>query len=64
MVPYFTGVVEALSGVLVLIPWTVTSELALQACTMGSASLIWVFVPGQPANCIITGAFCVGLGLF
>ena len=36
MVPYFTGVVEALSGVLVLIPWTVTSELALQACTMGS----------------------------
>jgi putative oxidoreductase len=61
---YFTGVVEILGGVLVLIPWTVTGGLALLACTMGSATLIWALVLGQPANGIITGAFCMGLVLF
>jgi putative oxidoreductase len=61
---YFTGVVEVLGGVLVLIPWTVTAGLALLVCTMASASLIWIFVLGQPANSIITGVFCVGLVLF
>jgi putative oxidoreductase len=61
---YFTGVAEILGGVLVLIPWTVTGGLTLLACTMGSATLLWVLVLGQPANGIITGAFCVGLVLF
>jgi uncharacterized membrane protein YphA (DoxX/SURF4 family) len=61
---YFTGVVEVLGGTLLLIPWTVTAGLALLACTMASASLIWIFVLGQPANAIITGAFCIGLVLF
>jgi putative oxidoreductase len=61
---YFTGVVEILGGVLVLIPWTVTGGLALLVCTMGSATLIWALVLGQPANGIITGAFCMGLVLF
>jgi uncharacterized membrane protein YphA (DoxX/SURF4 family) len=60
----FTGVVEIVGGVLVLVPWTVAAGLGLLACTMASASLIWVFVLKQPANCIITGAFCVGLVLF
>jgi uncharacterized membrane protein YphA (DoxX/SURF4 family) len=61
---YFTGVVEVLGGVLVLIPWTVTAGLALLASTMASATLIWALVLGQPANGIITGAFCAGLVLF
>jgi uncharacterized membrane protein YphA (DoxX/SURF4 family) len=61
---YFTGVVEISGGVLVLIPWTVTGGLALLVCTMGSATLIWALVLGQPANGIITGAFCMGLVLF
>jgi putative oxidoreductase len=61
---YFTGVVEIAGGALLLLPWTVTAGLALLVCTMGSATLIWVFVLGPPANGIITGAFCVGLVLF
>jgi putative oxidoreductase len=61
---YFTGVVEILGGALVLLPWTATAGLALLACTMGSATLLWAFRLGQPANCIITGAFCAGLVLF
>src|SRR5579872_7297059 len=60
----FTGVVEILGAVLVLIPKTATAGLALLACTMGSAVLIWAFVLGQPANGIITGAFCVALVMF
>jgi uncharacterized membrane protein YphA (DoxX/SURF4 family) len=61
---YFTGVVEILGGLLVLIPWTVTPGLVLLACTMFSAALIWVFVLGQAANFIIPGAFGVALVLF
>ena len=61
---YFTGAVEVLGGVLVLIPWTVTAGLALLACTMASATLIWATVLAQPANGIVTGAFCAGLVLF
>lgn len=61
---YFTGVVEVLGGLLVLIPSTVTAGLALLACTMGSATLIWATLLGQPVNGIVTGAFCVGLVLF
>jgi putative oxidoreductase len=60
----FTGVVEIVGGLLLLVPWTATVGLGLLACTMASATLIWVFVLHQPANCIITGAFCVGLVLF
>jgi uncharacterized membrane protein YphA (DoxX/SURF4 family) len=61
---HFTGVVEVAGGALVLIPRTVTAGLALLACTMGSATLIWALVLGQPANGIVTGAFCVALVLF
>jgi uncharacterized membrane protein YphA (DoxX/SURF4 family) len=61
---YCTGVVEILGGVLVAIPWTATIGLALLACTMGSATLLWALRLGQPANGIITGAFCAALVLF
>jgi uncharacterized membrane protein YphA (DoxX/SURF4 family) len=61
---YFTGVVEVVGGLLLLIPWTVTAGLALLACTMASATLLWATLLGQPANGIVTGAFCVGLVLF
>jgi uncharacterized membrane protein YphA (DoxX/SURF4 family) len=61
---YFTGVVEILGGLLVLLPWTVTAGLALLACTMFSAALIWIFVLGQGANAIIPGAFGMALVLF
>lgn len=61
---YFTGAVEMLGGVLVLVPWTVTAGLALLASTMAAAALIHAFVLGHPANGIFPGAFFVGLAAF
>ena len=60
----FTGAVEIAGGALVLIPWTVSAGLALLACTMFSAALIWIFVLGPGANAIIPGAFGAALVLF
>lgn len=61
---YFTGVVEVLRGVLVLIPWTATVGLALLASTMAAAVIILVFVIGRPGDSIISAAFFVGLAAF
>jgi len=61
---YFTGVVEILGGILVLIPWTVTLGLALLACTMASAALLLIFVVGQPADSIFSGAIFIALTLY
>ena len=61
---YFTGVVEILGGVLVLIPWTTNLGLALHASTMASAALIVAFVIGRPAHSIISGVFCIGLCMY
>jgi putative oxidoreductase len=61
---YFTGVVEILGGILVLIPWTANAGLALLAATMGSAALIHIFVMGHPGNCVIPLAFFLGLAGF
>lgn len=61
---YFTGGVEILGGVLVLIPRTVTAGLALLACTMASAALILVFVIGRPADSVFSGALFVVLAVF
>ena len=61
---YFTGVVEILGGVLVLIPWTTTIGLVLLACTMAAAAIIVAFVIGRPAHSVISGAFFIGLSLY
>jgi uncharacterized membrane protein YphA (DoxX/SURF4 family) len=61
---YFTGVVEVLGGVLVLIPWTVTIGLALLACTMASAALILAFVIGRPGDMIVSVGCLIGLAAF
>ena len=61
---YFTGVVEVLGGVLVLIPWTATAGLALLACTMASAALILAFGIGRPQDSIFSGALLIGLVAF
>jgi len=61
---YFTGVVEVLGGLLVLIPWTATAGLALLACTMASAALILTFVLGRPGDSVFSGAFLIGLAAF
>jgi putative oxidoreductase len=61
---YFTGAVEVLGGILVLIPWTVTVGLALLACTMASAALILVFVIGRPADSVVSAGFFIALAAF
>ncbi len=61
---YFTGVVEILGGLLVLIPWTANIGLALLACTMGSAAFILIFVVGRPADSFISGPLCIALSFY
>jgi putative oxidoreductase len=61
---YFTGVVEILGGILVLIPWTVTIGLALLGCTMASAALILIFVVGHPADSVVSGGIFIALTFF
>ena len=61
---YFTGVIEILGGVLVLVPWTVTLGLALLASTMAAAGTILICVIGRPADSIISLIFFVGIGAF
>jgi putative oxidoreductase len=58
---YFTGVVEILGGVLVLIPRTVTAGLAILGCTMASAVLILVFVIKRPADSVFSGLLVIVL---
>ncbi|MGO9335910.1 MAG: DoxX family membrane protein [Terracidiphilus sp.] len=61
---YFTGVVEILGGVLVLIPWTARAGLALLAVTMASAALILDFVLKRPGASVISTAFFLFLATF
>jgi putative oxidoreductase len=61
---YFTGGVEVLGSLLVLIPRTVTAGLALLACTMASAALILAFVIGRPGDSIFPWVFFVALSVF
>jgi uncharacterized membrane protein YphA (DoxX/SURF4 family) len=61
---YLTGAVEVLGSVLVLIPWTATSGLALLACTMAAATLLVLFVIGRPADSVFPGIFFLGLAAF
>ena len=61
---YFTGIVEILGGLLVLIPWTVTIGLALLGCTMASAALILIFVVGHPADSVFSGGIFIALTFF
>jgi len=58
---YFTGVVEVLGGVLVLIPSAATAGFALLACTMAGAAIILAFVLGQAGDSIFPGILLVAL---
>src|SRR5208337_237215 len=55
----FTGIVEILGGVLVLIPWTARTGLALLAATMASAALILDFAIRRPQDSIISSGFFI-----
>jgi len=58
---YFTGVVEVLGGLLVLIPRTALVGLAMLACTMAGAVVILAFVIGQPGDSVFPGIFFAAL---
>jgi len=52
---YFTGVVESVAALLVLIPRVATFGLLPLACTMLCASLIVAFVLHQPGEATFPG---------
>jgi putative oxidoreductase len=56
----FTGAIEILGALLVLVPKAATAGLVLLAATMAAAVLILAFVLGRPANSIFPGAFFIG----
>jgi putative oxidoreductase len=60
---YFTGVVEIVGGVLVLIPRTVSLGLAILASTMASAALILAFIIHRPQDSVFSGALLMGLSI-
>jgi uncharacterized membrane protein YphA (DoxX/SURF4 family) len=61
---YFTGVVEIVGSVLVVIPWTARAGLALLAATMAAAALILDFVIGRPADSILSTGLFIFLAVF
>jgi hypothetical protein len=58
---YFTGVLQMLGGVLVLVPKTFPFGILLIGCTMAGAMGAWIFFLGQPFTAIIPGALLLGL---
>ena len=55
----FTGVVEIIAGVLVLIPPAATAGIALLAVTMAGATVANAIV--HPPNCFLSGVFAAVL---
>jgi putative oxidoreductase len=58
---YFTGIVQIVGGVLVLIPTTFPFGILLIGCSMAGAMVVWIFFLGQPLTAIIPGALLLGL---
>ena len=56
----FTGVVEILGAVMLLIPRAVWVGLALLAATMASAAAILIFAIGRPADSVVSVMFFIG----
>ncbi len=60
---FFTGVVEVLGGLLVLIPRTAILGLALLGATMAAAVLILIFVLGRAADSAFPGLLLIGIAV-
>src|SRR5215468_6464559 len=58
---YFTGTLQVVGGVLVLIPKTFAFGILLIGCTMIGAMAAWIFFLGQPFTAIIPAALLLGL---
>ena len=58
---YFTGCLQMLGGVLVLIPRTFAFGILIIATTMAGAVAAWIFFLGEPFLAFIPGALLLGL---
>jgi uncharacterized membrane protein YphA (DoxX/SURF4 family) len=56
-----TGTLQIAGAILVLIPRTFVIGIALLACTMAGAAVIWVVRLGAPGNAVIPIVVLVGL---
>jgi putative oxidoreductase len=52
---YFTGALQIVGSILVLIPRTFPVGIALIGCTMLGAMLAWIFFLGSPGTAVIPG---------
>lgn len=50
-----------LGAALLLIPRAAPAGLFLLACTMFTATLLWIFVLGHPGNSVVCGGLLAGL---
>jgi hypothetical protein len=60
VVRFFTGGIQIVGGLLVLIPCTFAFGILILACTMLGAMALWVFLLGAPLA-LIPGALLGGL---
>jgi len=60
---YFTGCIQVLGGVLVLIPRTFVCGILMIACTIAGAAMAWIFLLGSPLIAVIPAAL-LGVVLF
>ncbi len=58
---YFTGSLQVLGGVLVLIPRMFAYGILILAVTMIGAMATWVFLLGAPLNAVVPGAILAAL---
>ena len=58
---YFTGVVQIVGGLLVIVPRTCVIGIAAVACTMLGAVFAWIGPLHARGNAIIPGAILIGL---
>jgi putative oxidoreductase len=58
---YFTGVLQIVGGLMVIVPRTFAIGIAVLAGTMLGAVLAWIGPLHAPGNAIIPGALLIGL---
>lgn len=58
---YFTGVVQIVGGLMVIVPRTFVIGIVLLACTMLGAVIVWIGPLHAPGNAVIPGMFLIGL---
>jgi putative oxidoreductase len=58
---YFTGIVEAVGGLMFLVPASTTVGAALLAATMIGAMATQAFVLGHPVNIVLPGIYLAGV---